>query len=201
MTTQRGLALPVLACLFAALISVGAYIAIPLPGTPVPIVLQNLFIMLAALLLGPTWGLAALGVYLVLGALGLPVFSGGTGGFARFLGPTGGYLLGYIPAVLAMGLVSRLGEKRRWWRDALALLLGSLIVYACGVPWLKAAIKGSWEKALAGGLLPFLPGDAIKIILAVLLAGRLAPLVERVAPRRKADDTAAAAEGADGGRG
>jgi len=184
MNPRKALGGPVLACLFAALISVGAYIALPLPGTPVPIVLQNLFIMLAGLLLGPGWGLAATLVYLALGALGLPVFSGGTGGFARFLGPTGGYLLGYIPAVLAMGLVSRTGGKRRWWRDLLALVLGCAIVYAVGVPWLKATIKGSWQKALVGGLFPFLPGDAIKIALAVLLAGRLGPLVEKALPRR-----------------
>lgn len=180
---QPSLGGPVLACLFTALISVGAYIAVPLPGTPVPIVLQNLFIMLAALLLGPGWGLVSVLVYLVLGALGLPVFSGGTGGFARFLGPTGGYLVGYIPAVLAMGLISRMGQRRRWWRDLIALILGCAIVYAVGLPWLKAAIRGSWQKVLAGGLVPFLPGDAIKIALAVLLAGRLAALVERTLPR------------------
>lgn len=184
MNRNRNLARPVLACLFAALISVGAYIAVPLPGTPVPIVLQNLFIMLAALLLGPVWGLAATLVYLALGALGLPVFAGGTGGFARFLGPTGGYLVGFVPSVPVMALISRLGARRRWWRDTLALLAGSLIVYACGLPWLRIAIQGSWEKTAAAGLLPFLPGDAIKIALAALLSGRLAPLVEHALPRR-----------------
>ena len=184
MKPRQALGGPVFACLFAALISVGSYIAVPLPGTAVPIVLQNLFIMLAGLLLGPGWGLVATLVYLALGALGLPVFSGGTGGFARFLGPTGGYLVGYIPAVLVMGFVSRIGAKRRWWRDLLALLLGCALVYAAGLPWLKAVIKGSWEKAFAGGLFPFIPGDAIKMVLAVLLAGRLGPLVERVLPRR-----------------
>lgn len=184
MNMKTRLGMPVLACLFAALISVGAYIAIPLPGTPVPIVLQNLFIMLSALLLGPAWGLAATAIYLCLGALGLPVFAGGTGGAARFLGPTGGFLVGYLPAVLVMGLISGLGAKRRWWRDALALLAGTCLIYACGIPWLRFAIKGSWEKALSAGLIPFLPGDAIKMALALPLASRLSPLVERVRPRR-----------------
>jgi biotin transport system substrate-specific component len=148
----------------------------------VPIVLQNLFIMLAALLLGPLWGLAATLVYLALGALGLPVFAGGAGGFARFFGPTGGYLLGYIPGVLVMGLLSRLGA-RRWWKDGFALIAGSAIVYAIGLPWLKDAIHGDWAKTLAVGLLPFIPGDLVKMVLAVLLAGRLAPLVEKAASR------------------
>jgi len=204
---NRGLVPPVLSCLFAALISVGAYIAVPLPGTPVPVVLQNLFIMLAALLLGPGWGLAAVLVYLSLGTLGLPVFAGGAGGFARFLGPTGGYLLGYVPAALAIGFVSRLGARRRWWRDALALLAGELLVYGIGLPWLKAAIHADWAKALSAGLLPFLPGDAVKAALAVVLAGRLSPLLERALPRRGghaaeagvADDGAADGGTADGG--
>lgn len=186
MKENGNLAMPALSCLFAALISVGAYIALPLPGTPVPIVFQNFFIMLAALLVGPVWGLASVLLYLCLGALGLPVFAGGAGGFARFLGPTGGYLIGYIPAVLVMGLVSRLGAERRWWRDCLAVAVGSAIVYACGLPWLKMVVKGSWEKAIVVGLLPFLPGDAIKAALAFFIAGRLAPVVERVRPRRRA---------------
>lgn len=170
-----------MACLFAALTSLGAYIAIPIPGTPVPVVMQNLFILLGALLLGPIWGLAATVLYLALGALGLPVFAGGTGGLARFFGPTGGFLLGYLPATLVVGFVSSLGT-RRGWRDAIAVLAGSAVVYGCGIPWLKFAIHVSWAKALAAGFFPFLPGDVIKMVLAVLIAGRLAPLVERAIP-------------------
>lgn len=184
MKEKRTMGGPILACLFAALISVGAYIAIPIPGTPVPIVLQNFFIMLAGLLLGPALGTAATLIYLALGAIGLPVFAGGTGGIARFLGPTGGYLFGYIAAVFIMGLISRLGRKRRWWRDAAALAAGCAVVYAIGVSWLKTAIGSSWEKAIAGGLLPFLIGDTVKAALAVLLAGRLSALVERIVPWR-----------------
>lgn len=184
MKDNRSMGRPILACLFAALISVGAYIAIPIPGTPVPIVLQNFFIMLAGLLLGPAWGVIATMIYLVLGAIGLPVFAGGTGGIARFLGPTGGYLFGYIPAVFIMGLISRLCPKRRWWLDAAALAAGCAVVYAIGVSWLKTAIGSSWEKAIAGGLLPFLLGDTVKAALAVLLAGRLSALAERILPWR-----------------
>jgi biotin transport system substrate-specific component len=170
---------PVLACLFAALISVGAYIAIPIPGTPVPIVLQNLFVMLAALLLGPRWGLAAASVYLAMGAAGMPVFSGGSGGLARFAGPTGGFLVGYLPAVLATGAISSAG-RRRWWKDALAAFVGWVAQYACGIPWLKLALRVGWGKALVAGCYPFIPGDLVKMALAVVLAGRLAPLVEGI---------------------
>ena len=195
---SRRLAPVALSCLFDVLMTVGAYIALPLPGTPVPIVLQNLFVMLSALLLGPVRGLVSVLVCLALGALGLPVFSGGSGGLAHFLGPKGGYLLGYIPAVLAMGFVSGLGKERRWWRDALALVAGIVLVYGCGVPWLKVALKGSWQKAIAGGLLPFLPGDAVKAALALLLAGRLGPIVERQLPRRAARSRDARAPDAGG---
>ncbi|MFW5807519.1 MAG: biotin transporter BioY, partial [Spirochaetota bacterium] len=101
----------VLAALCTVLIIIGAYIAIPV-GI-VPIVLQNMFVLIAGLLLGPAWGTVSVVVYLFLGALGLPVFAGGKGGFVHILGPTGGYLLSYVPAVFACGLVAsreRLGR-------------------------------------------------------------------------------------------
>ncbi len=163
-----------LACLFAALVSVGAYIAVPLPGSPVPIVLQNFFIMLSAFLLGPVWGSVATLVYLALGAIGLPVFSGGTGGLARFAGPTGGYLVSYLVATPLMGLLTR-GDKPKFWRYLVAGLAGALVVYAVGVPWLKTALKAHWAKAFALGLVPFVPGDLIKIVLASLVALKVKP--------------------------
>lgn len=153
------------ACLFAALISVGAYIAIPIPGTPVPIVLQNMFILLAGMVLGPRWGLVSVALYLLLGAAGLPVFSGGTGGLAKFAGPTGGYLIGYIPAVIAAGLIARFG-KRAWYWNALAGLAAMAIVYLFGVVRLRMVLNATWAKALAAGFFPFLLGDAIKIAIA-----------------------------------
>jgi len=91
--------------LMAALIAVGAYIAIPIPIVPVPIVLQNLFVLLAGLLLGSRWGLASMGLYLLAGSIGLPVFSGGRGGLAHFLGPTGGYLIGFAVEAWLVGFI------------------------------------------------------------------------------------------------
>jgi len=169
MNPRRTLVYPVLACLFAALICVGAFIAIPLPGIPLPIVLQNMFVMLAAVILGPVWGTAAVAVYLALGMIGLPVFSGGTGGLARFWGPSGGFLIGYLPACLAMGSISRLG-KYTWWKVLVAILVGSLIHYSIGVPILSVVVKVDVAKAFALGCLPFLIGDAVKIAIAVPVA-------------------------------
>jgi biotin transport system substrate-specific component len=178
-TSARSIALPVLACLFAALIAVGATIAIPLLWTPVPIVLQNFFIMLAALLLGPRWGLVSTLLYLLLGALGLPVLAGGTGGLAHFFGPSGGYLVGYLPGVLAMGWLARIGTPR-WWKHALAASLGMAVVYALGVARLKMVLDVSWTRALVAGVVPFVPGDLVKIAMAVALALRLRPWLEEL---------------------
>lgn len=166
----------VFAALFAALTAVGAYVVIPIG--PVPIVLQNFFVMLAGLLLGSRWGLASVGIYLLAGAAGLPVFAGGTGGLARFAGPTGGFLLGYLPVVFLIGRMVE-GRPPRLWRDAVALILGSLLLYLCGVSWLKIVTAMSIPQAIAAGMLPFLPGDALKIAAAVLAARSIRPLLPR----------------------
>ena len=157
----------VFASLMAALTAAGAYLAIPIG--PVPIVLQNLFILLAGLLLGVRWGTASVMLYLLLGAVGLPVFAAGAGGPAHFLGPTGGYLLGYIPAVAIIGAISHV-RTPSFLTDFVALVTGSLVVYACGVAWLKVVTGMSVENAFAVGMIPFLPGDALKIAVALLVA-------------------------------
>jgi len=162
----------VLACLFAALISIGAFIAVPVPGSPVPIVMQNMFIMLAALVLGPWWALLSTVIYLLFGLLGMPVFSGGSGGIAKLLGPTGGYLFGYIPAVILMGFISATGGKRTL-TNVLACVMGMAVVYLFGVLRLKSVLQADWGRALTAGFYPFIPGDLIKIALASILAPRL----------------------------
>jgi biotin transport system substrate-specific component len=165
----------VYAALMAALTAAGAWIAIPVG--PVPIVLQNLFIFLAGLLLGSRWGLASVAVYLLAGACGLPVFAGGMGGIGRIVGPTGGYLIGYLPAVFLIGLLSE-----RWDRilsDVLAMVLATAVIYAAGVAWLHALTGLSWQKTLAVGMLPFLPGDAVKIAAAAAIAKALRPMIRR----------------------
>ncbi len=164
----------VLASLFAALTAVGAFIAIPIG--PVPIVLQNLFVMLMGLMLGPRWGLAGVAAYLLAGALGLPVFAGGTGGVGRFLGPTGGYLVGYLPSVVVIGWLCRCGRPA-WLFDALAVAAGTLVLYCFGVSWLKVVTGMAWGKTMMVGMVPFLPGDIAKMIAAVMMVGTLRRMV------------------------
>ena len=166
----------VFAALFAALTAVGAFLALPIG--PVPIVLQNLFVYLAGLLLGARWGLASVGTYLLAGACGLPVFAGGTGGIGRFLGPTGGYLVGYLPAVFLIGWIAQ-NAGRRPLGDVAAMLCGTVALYACGLLGLKLLTGLSWAKTLAAGMLPFLPGDAVKIAVAVPIARALRPIIGR----------------------
>jgi len=174
MNPSNPLRLTVYASLFAALTAAGAFMAIPIG--PVPIVLQNFFVFLTGLLLGTRWGLASVSVYLLAGALGLPVFAGGTGGIGRFVGPTGGYLIGYLPAVWIIGWIAGRGKHRPFF-DLLGMICGALTVYLFGVPWLKALTGMSWTKALAVGMIPFLVGDALKIAAAVPVAKALRPMI------------------------
>jgi biotin transport system substrate-specific component len=162
------------ASLLAALIAAGAYISVPIG--PVPIILQNMFILLAGLLLGSRWGLAAVGVYLLAGACGLPVFAGGTGGIGRFAGPTGGYLIGYLPAVFIVGLLSKY-EKTTF--DVIGMILGTLIIYLIGVAWLQFITGMAFLKALALGMYPFLVGDALKIAAAAAIAKTIRPVIRK----------------------
>ncbi len=166
----------VYASLLAALTAVGAYIAIPIG--PVPIVLQNLFILLAGLLLGPKWGSASVAVYLLAGILGLPVFAGGTGGIGRIVGPTGGYLLGFLPAVYLIGLISK-KEGQNAIMDVVAMIAGTIVIYVCGVVWLKTLTGMTLAKTLAVGMYPFLIGDAIKIAAALPIVRGLRPIIKR----------------------
>lgn len=167
----------VYASLLAALTAAGAYIAIPIGQ--VPVVLQNYFIFLSGLLLGSRWGLTSVGVYILVGACGLPVFSVGRGGIGHIFGPTGGYLLGYLPAVFVIG---RISEKKpsRAGDDAIALICGALIVYVCGVPWLKTVTGLSFSKAIAIGMNPiFLLADTLKIVGAIPVAKALRPVIQK----------------------
>ncbi|ROR01857.1 biotin transporter BioY [Desulfosoma caldarium] len=165
----------VLVCLMTALIALGAQMAVPIG--PVPVVLTNLFVLLAGLLLGPRQGTAAVALYLFLGALGLPVFAHFKGGLAHLAGPTGGYLLGFLAAAAIVGLLTHKRSSRL--TDIMAVVVGSLVVYVLGVPWLKVVTGLSWSKAVSVGLLPFLVGDAVKAGVAVVLAWSLRPALIR----------------------
>jgi len=166
----------VLASLMAALTAAGAYIAVPIG--PVPITLATLFVLLSGLLLGSRWGLISMALYLFIGAMGIPVFSGGRGGLAHFFGPTGGYLLGYVLSAWVTGLVSE-QSRQSPALQILAVLLGSIAIYSIGVPWLKMTTNLSWTRALIVGMLPFLIGDTVKAAAAFLLARSTRPVLAR----------------------
>jgi biotin transport system substrate-specific component len=156
----------VFSSLFTALIALGSYAAIPIG--PVPIVLSNFFILLAALFLGNRWGLLSVSVFLLCGAVGLPVFSGGGAGITHLIGPKGGYLFAYLPAVWLAGFVSEHG-KPSIIRESVALVIASLVIYAVGVPWLKLQTGIPWDRAVLAGMVPFLIPDAIKIAAALMI--------------------------------
>lgn len=174
-TSPQQLKRMVYAALMAALTAAGAYIAIPVG--PVPIVLQNLFVMLAGLLLGGRWALISIGVYLLAGTVGLPVFAGGAGGIGKFVGPTGGYLFGFAAAAFLTGIISERGRGRAVV-DVMAMIAGTLVIYAFGVTWLKVITGMGFSKAVAVGMLPFLIGDAVKIAAAVPIARTLRPMID-----------------------
>ena len=164
----------VLASLMAALIAVGGYIAVPIG--PVPIVLQNLFVLVAALLLGSRWGSAAVAVYLLAGACGLPVFAGGGGGIGHLFGPRGGYLFGFLLAAFVVGKISEL-SGRSPLVEIVGMIIGSLLIYAVGVPWLKTILGFDYGKALAVGMYPFVIGDILKIVAAFVIVKSVRPLL------------------------
>lgn len=162
--------------LFTALIIIGGYLSFPIPYSPVPIVLSDFFVMLAGLSLGALWGATSVGMFLFIGALGIPVFAGGRAGLAVFMGPTGGFLLGYLLGVFIIGLISGKG-KYSFIKNLIALILGNIIIFGLGVPWLKLVLKVDWGKALALGLLPYVIGNTIKIIAVFALNHALRPIL------------------------
>ncbi len=165
--------------LFTALIAVGSYIAVPIPGSPAPVVLANLFAILAGMVLGPAAGAAATTMYLIVGLAGLPVFAGGAGGLAHLAGPTGGFLVGYVPAAIVSGSIFRLLSQRTSLRctlaGALAAATGIMTIYVPGVIWMSLVLDLSPIAAIAAGMLPFLPGDIAKAVAAALVL----PAIER----------------------
>jgi len=146
--------------------AVAARIAIPLPWTPVPVTGQTFAVLLTGMVLGSRRGALALALYLAEGAAGLPVFAGGTAGPAALLGPTGGYLLAFPLAAAVTGTLAERGWDRRALTTLAAMLIGSGVIFACGLAWLARFVPAG--RLLGAGLLPFLPGDVVKASLAAL---------------------------------
>ena len=167
MNTRRTL----ITALFTGLIIVGTFIKVPIP--PVPITLQTLFVILGALLGGFHIGFVSFIIYLVLGTLGLPIFSTG-GGIGALIGPTGGYLFGMLLATIIAGLFSDIANKKENKTPLFVIggFLATLAIYLIGIPWLKIATSMDWQKSIELGLFPFLIGDGIKLIVVILLTSK-----------------------------
>lgn len=171
---DRTLRSVVLVAAFTALIVVGAIFSFPAPWNPVvPFTMANFFVILSGMLLGPWRGLAAVGLYLLLGFIGLPVFAGGSAGLQVMAGPTGGFLVGYALAAFTAGSVTALGGGRKWVL-MLAAFLGMVGNYAPGVPWMHWRLMGtvddwSWASTWGKYTAPFLVGAGVKAAAAVVI--------------------------------
>ena len=154
--------------IMAALTAVGAFIIIPLPVSPVPVTLQLLFTFLAGGLLGAKGGFYSQVIYVLLGSAGLPVFAGGTGGIGALFGPTAGYIYGFLIAGYSAGL-----GKRNIKTKFLYNLAGLSVVYILGTIGLMLYTGLALPKALMSGVVPFIPGDILKVILAAYLTAKI----------------------------
>ena len=164
----------ILAGLFAALMAVVAQFKFFLPGVPnVPVTLQVLVVFLAGGLLGPWWGAVAMGVYVLLGAVGLPVYAGGASGLQVLLGLTGGYLWSYPAAALVIGLLAPAHRAPRLWQATLAMLAGLAVIYAGGAAWAILLGGKAFAVVLNGWVLPFVPFDLVKLVLAASLSAAI----------------------------
>ena len=139
---------------------------IQIPFWPVPFTLQTMIVLLAGMALGWRLGAATVALYLAQGALGAPVFAQG-GGIAYFAGPTGGYLVGFLAAAALTGRLAEIGWGRTVVSTVAAMLAGTAIIFACGLAWLSYLI--GVEKAILGGLVPFLASEGLKIVIAAIL--------------------------------
>lgn len=162
----------VTAALVASLLAATSWLSAQLPTGPVPLTPQMIFVVLAALLLTPKWAAAGIGTYVALGAAGLPVFSGGRGGFAMLTGPTGGYLFGFIAAAAIASLVRLALERRlpRMAADVSAAVVAVVVTYVLGAVQLALVMNLTPVQAFVGGVAPFVVFDAVKAAIAIAIA-------------------------------
>ncbi|GGL33478.1 biotin synthase [Phycicoccus endophyticus] len=150
----------------ALITALAAQVALPIPGSPVPVTGQTFAVLLVGAALGPARGVASMALYLVLGAVGLPVFTDASGGAHVLLGATGGYLVGFLAAAAIAGHAARRGHDRSVLRELTVAVAASLTIYVVGVGWLALSTGMSLGAAIGAGMLPFLLGDALKALLA-----------------------------------
>lgn len=151
------------------------------PIGPVPISLTNLAIYFALYLLGWKMGTVSYIVYLIIGIVGVPVFSGFTGGFAKLLGPTGGYIIGFIPMAIIAGLVIEKSGSRIL--HFIAMVVGTAVCYAFGTAWFCVVMKSDVAAALGMCVFPFIPGDIAKIVIAMVAGPILKKRIQKAGVR------------------
>ncbi len=166
----------------AALTALAAQVAVPL--WPVPITGQTLAVLLVGSSLGAVRGGLSMVLYALLGLVGLPVFSDAASGAHVLLGPTGGYIVGFIPAAALTGWLAQRRWDRRFWRALASFAAGSLVTFAIGLPWLAIALGLDLEQTLEGGLYPFILGGVVKAVIAAGLLPLAWRAVERADARR-----------------
>ena len=154
-------------------------LSIPLPFSPVPISLTNFAIFLAIFVLGMKSGTISFIIYLLLGAVGVPVFSSFRGGFQVLAGPTGGYLIGFIFLALIMGFALDHFD-RKLVPTIIGMIIGMAVCYAFGTVWLAKLLSLSFKEGLMMGVIPYLPGDAAKIIIAAIVGPKLYGATQKI---------------------
>ena len=171
----------VLCAMFTALIAIGAFFRIPIPL--IPLTLQVLFVLLAGILLGPKWGPLSAAVYILMGLIGLPVFTQG-GGIGYFLKPTFGFMIGFLPGAYLTGMTAKRSEKPGFWRLFAGCLAGVAVIYFFGTAYLYLLNRfyygntiALWPMILACDIQP-LPGDILKSIIAAKVGARMLPMIE-----------------------
>ena len=169
----------ILTALFTALIAAGSFIKVPVGA--VPVTLQTLFVFMAGLLLPPASATLSVFIFIVLGLIGLPIFTSG-GGIAAFVSPTGGFIIGFLAAAIAGSLLARKKHNSVLY-NVFVVLVMEIITYLIGLPWLKINLSTTWAKAFAVGLVPFIPGDAIKIAVAAISSRILYPEVQKLSSK------------------
>jgi len=159
--------------LFSALTAIGALISIPLPFSHVPITLQTLFTYMAGAFLGSYLGALSQLIYVLMGVTGLPIFAKGSAGIPVLLGPTGGYLVGFIPGAFVIGKLAEMKKNPSFRRLLICMTAGTVVIYVLGVLQLMNWVRIGVKEAIVLGVLPFIVGDALKILAAAYMTIRI----------------------------
>ena len=157
---------------------IAAPFSIPIPVSPVPLSLTTFILYLSVYILGTRNAFISYVIYLLLGLVGLPVFSGFSGGFAKLAGPTGGYLIGFLFMIPLTGILFEKTGKS-FWKQFGAMVLGTLVCYLFGTVWLCLQLNLDFIGGLGVGVIPYLPGDTAKIILAALIGPVIVKALKR----------------------